>query len=414
MKKIIFIETSDVATRYCALAVAGLGFEPLFVVGSAAYYQGDTYAQLMEFAYLECADTTNVEAIVSSLNHLPGDSIEAVISLVETRVPVAVQVASRLGVKGLDLTLTRLAGKEFVASLIPEFSPTSIEVSECSDFAALALDQFAHCGKVIVKPARGSGAAGYAEFLLSDAEFKEKVLAHVRHCTRDMGAKTFVMQEYADGRLVSLEGYAIAGKCHFLGVSLRRKINNTESVNYFPASGCLPEAMIQRMQSAVEAIVSRSGLQQGYFHSEFIVGAQTAVLIDANFGRVAGAAISEQIALSCQCDPVRFFQHVIAVGCLQGQAPLVTSPPIDTISIFYGLPFHARINDIRFPQPWSLNHTRVLDAFVSVEAMGKDDWGWIALVSGTAEDVRRQIDGLKIVTDKGTYSPFYIDGADVL
>ncbi|AAZ37741.1 MULTISPECIES: ATP-grasp domain-containing protein [Pseudomonas] len=414
MKKIILIETSDVATRYSALAVLKLGFEPLFIIGSARYYQGDTFTQLMEFPYLECGDTTNVDAVLKLIGALPKDSIEAILSLVETRIPIAVELASTLGVKGLDCALARLGGKEYVSSLIPEYSPISMEVGEFSNFSMLVRGPFAHCKKVIVKPVRGSGAAGYAEFSLSDSEFNEKILAHIQSCALSLGAHEFIMQEYVDGELISLEGYAVAGQCHFLGVSLRRKIANTESVNYFPASKYFTEEVIQRAKLAVEAIVLRSGLQQGYFHSEFKIGPKTAVLIDANFGRVAGAAISEQIALSYQCDPVYFFKHVIEVGCLQSEATLNVSSPIDTISIFYGLPVQARINDIKFSLDWSLNHTRVLDIFTSVDPMGRDDWGWIALVSGRAQDVRRQIDGLLIVTDKGTYTPFYIDSSEPL
>ncbi|MFW3165017.1 ATP-grasp domain-containing protein [Pseudomonas syringae pv. syringae] len=414
MKKIIFIETSDVATRYSALAVLSLGFEPLFIVGSAQYYQGDTFNQLMAFPYLECGDTMDVSALLNLIEALPKDSIEAIISLVETRVSIAVELAAALGVKGLDRTLAQLGGKEYVSSLIPEYSPVSTEINEASDFSMLARSRFSHCNKVIVKPVRGSGAAGYDEFCLADPEYSNKIRAHVQRFTQSLGTLDFIMQEYVDGELVSVEGYVVAGRCHFLGLSVRKKIANTESVNYFPASEYLNEEVAQRTTLAVEAIVQRSGLQQGYFHSEFKIGPSTAVLIDANFGRVAGAAISEQIALAYQCDPVVFFKHVIEVGCLQSQATLNVSSPIETISIFYGLPIQARLIDITFPQEWSLNHTRVLDTFTSVEPMGRDDWGWIALVSGRAQEVRQQMDGLRIVTDKGTYAPFYIEPPEQL
>ncbi|RMV71073.1 hypothetical protein ALP05_200135 [Pseudomonas caricapapayae] len=414
MKKIVLIETSDVATRYAALAVSALGFQPLFIIGSIDYYQGDTHTQLKEFPYLECSDTRSIEAVLESLRTIPENSIEAIISLVETRIPIAVELALVLGVKGLDCALARLNGKQYVSSLIPEYSPVSIEVDEDSDFATLAQDRFARCDRVIVKPVRGSGAAGYAEFSLSDPQYHRKILAHVQSCMQSLGASDFIMQEYVEGELISAEGYVAAGKCNFLGVSLRRKINNTESVNYFPADKYFTEQVVQRTKLALEAIVLRSGLQQGYFHSEFKVAGSTAILIDANFGRVAGAAISEQVAISYQYDPVLFFKHVIEVGCLQSQATLDVSSPIDTISIFYGLPVQARIHEIQIPPGWSLNHTRVLDPFAVVDPMGKDDWSWIALVSGKAQEVRQQIDGLRIVTDKGIFTPFYIDGPEHL
>ena len=66
MKKIIFIETSDLGTRYCANAARLLGFEPFFVTHLESN-QGDTLLQLKEQNIIE-EDSTDAEKIYQAIS----------------------------------------------------------------------------------------------------------------------------------------------------------------------------------------------------------------------------------------------------------------------------------------------------------------------------------------------------------
>src|SRR5207302_8104328 len=96
----------------------------------------------------------------------------------------------------------------------------------------------------------------------------------------------WLLQPGTGGRLVSLEGYADGGEAVFLGFSLRGRSGWTEVSNLYPADDMISAATRARCRDAVKALVRRSGMTRGYFHSEFLVGGNDAVLIDANMGRV--------------------------------------------------------------------------------------------------------------------------------
>jgi hypothetical protein len=55
-KTIVLIETADIAARYVADAVRGLGFEPVYLA-LPDHYQGDTRTQLAECRYHPCVTT---------------------------------------------------------------------------------------------------------------------------------------------------------------------------------------------------------------------------------------------------------------------------------------------------------------------------------------------------------------------
>jgi ATP-grasp domain len=412
-KKIVVLETSDVAARYTGLAIRELGYTPLFLLSGLDQYQSDPRQQLMEFDLMECVSTTDTNLVTQALSGIANDSIEAVVTMLDSRITIAQQVAMQLNVKGLDPALRQVSSKAEVTNLIPEYSPCSITVQTDDDlFSALkTLPQLRH---LIVKPSRGAGALGFCAFDDLQKNGVDQISLHIQKQADLLHVDTFLIQEKCLGKLVSLEGYVTNGICHFLGFSLRKKIGQTESVNLFPGDEYLTPVVREMAKSAVTTLVERSGLKQGYFHSEFIVDEQIVHLIDANFGRIAGAAISEQMAISFGIDPVKQFVHAIAVGCLGETRSLDIQRLQESLSICYGLIDRAELKKIEFPQKWDLRHTQLLDEKTEIPAMGGDNWAWLGLASGLTEQVLEQIDRVRIITNNGTFRPHYLESGQSL
>lgn len=411
-RKIVVIETSDVGARYTGLAIRQLGFEPLFVVNSIDQYQADTRSQLAEFDILECGNTKDAENIILALSNLPVDNIEAVTTLLDSRIPIAQKISKILSVKGLDEALWKVCEKELVVKIIPEYSPLSVIVS-ANKVLELQLESIDDAERLIVKPSRGAGALGCRDFIRSEKRTGE-IKRHILEQSNQLEVDKFLIQENLTGRLVSLEGYVIGGNCYFLGFSLRKKVGQTESANFFPGDEYLPVGVRDQAKVAIKTLVERSEIKQGYFHSEFIVNEEVVKLIDANFGRIAGAAISEQMAVSFNVNPVILFSHVISVGCLGEKNPLLLSESIDTLSICYGFSKRDRLVKLSLPKEWSINHTQILEENTEIPAMGGDNWAWLGLVSGAAGDVLKLIDYINLETPHGPVKPCYLELGDSL
>ena len=408
MKKIIVIlETSDVAARYTGLAVQKLGFRPLFLLSGLHQYQGDTRSQLQEFDFIECGNSTDTTVVLKALAQFQAGQIEAVVTLLDSRLFTAQQVAHALGIKGLDPALASITEKSAVTKLIPEFSPCSAIIKAGEKVTPL-LATMPGVRHLIAKPSRGAGALGYGEFDL-EVDSVASIDEHIaRQCTK-LGVDTFILQQRLMGRLTSLEGYVIDGACHFLGFSLRKKIAQTESANLFPADQSLTPAAQQMAKDAIVALVTRSGVRQSYFHSEFIVDDHSAMLIDANFGRIAGAAISEQIATALGLDPIDLIAHVLNVGYLNTSTPLEFLSLQETMSVFYGLKSKGKLTGVELPKDFNLRHIQILDDQTEIPAMGGDNWAWLGLASGTSAQVKTQIEQIRITTTDGVFAPYFLE-----
>lgn len=399
-KRIVVIETSAVGARYTGLAIRQLGFEPLFVLGNLMHYHGDTRRQLLGFDGVTCANSRDAQAVCRALSGTP--DIVAVTSLLDSRLAVAVRVAAMLGIRGPDPALVELGDKAAVARLLPEYSPQSVVVRDGSPLAP-ALAVLADVEQVLVKPCRGGSEVPGAVFL----QQAEQDIAHYV-AAQAPAVDAFLIQPYLPGRVLSVEGYVQDGTCHFLGFSLRKRIGRTEAANLFPGDRHLAEPVRAHIQRAISLLVRRAGVRDGYFHSEFMVDADHVWLLDANIGRIAGAAIAIQMACAFALDPVALFAHVVAVGCLASRSPLPLGEPEQTLSLCYGLAEPARLEHIELPPLWDLHHTQLCDAQAEIPAMGGNNRAWLGLVAGPLATVLAQIDGIVIVTGHGHCRPYYL------
>ncbi|MBX9766806.1 MAG: ATP-grasp domain-containing protein [Bdellovibrionales bacterium] len=410
MKKIILIESSDIGVRYSAEAVRNLGFEPLFLCDMSGY-QADPKAQILSCAHFHC-DTSSSQSILKFIADNNIQDIEAVITLADSRLKIAVEVAGALGVRGVDPAVARLKDKFWVVDLIPEYSPSSVTFGANSIPVPELKALFEESPAVFFKPLSGAGALGTFK-LESRAEIKtlKQKIASL-DIPSYMGNGDWIAQPFYDGKLISVEGYAHAGKVHILGFSDRKKIGSTESAARFPIDISLPIRTREKATRSIRDLVRKSKFQNGYFHIEFLVSDTFVVLIDANMGRVGGGAIAEQLAIAYGVQPVQVFQHLIQLTLfperLNGSSPeLYRERAQETYAIFYGLDQEEWIESVIVPSGIPCFHTQILGSGSKVSAMGTNDWAWIGIISGKVSDTMESIDKIKILTRTGERQPCF-------
>ena len=408
MKKIVLIESSDIGAKYSAEAIIQLGYEPLFLC-DLNNYQADPMYQILKYPHINC-DTSSTKNILKTIFSHQITGISAVITLADSRLKIAVEVAQLLGVRGIDPTVAKLKDKFWVADLVQDCSPVSVTFCPQNIPTPELHDLFKESGAVFFKPLSGAGALG--AFRMDDpsqlTRLEEKIVA--LDIPSYMGNGDWIAQPFYDGKLISVEGFVHLGQIQVLGFSDRKKIGSTESAARFPIDVTLPEATRNSAVDAIRNLVRRSGFQSGYFHVEFLISETFVVMIDANMGRVGGGAIAEQLAIAYGIEPVQVFRHLIQLTlfpeALSNQG-IYAHRKEDTYAIFYGLDKDQWIEEVVVPNNIPCFHTQILGRGSRVSAMGTNDWAWVGIVSGRLNDTLESIQKIKIHTREGECRPCF-------
>ncbi len=403
MRKLIIIESSCVGAAYTGNAAKLLGYEPIFLTDSYGS-QGDLLEQMKKFNLINC-DTSSVDNMLSSLKQSNITDIAAVITLCDTTIMLAVELAELLNVPSINPAAKILKDKGDVISLIPEYSPPSIVF----DIKDIPYDKIAALTKeykrVIFKACCSSG--GHGSFILDKIEpniLNEKLkLAGIPGYLKP---EKWIAQGFMDGYLVSLEGYVEKGKPFFFGFSGRRKIGMTECVNIFPIDAELSLKAQARSKEAVTKLLERSQFNHGYFHIEFMATKDDAYLIDANIGRVGGGGLSQQLAIAYDISPETLYRHILALTLqhpYEEGSKIFTKPSKKTWSVMYGIPKEAILKKVTLPPQFPNFHTRLIEYGALVPPVGISNYSWIGIVSGEASDVEKFSSLIEINTSEGNF-----------
>ncbi len=415
MRAILFLGTSLVGAQYVREAIEPLGFRPIFLL-KVGEYSGIPRRAIEACEHHE-ADVNSLEDILRAISeHGFMKDVVAITSLLDETLPNACAIAQQFKIIGPDPKLAELTDKAKVQSIIPEFSPPNLTFS-AGKFTEDHLKQFlANCSAVdefMLKPGISSGAVG--TLVLNRSSITIEQIKRLITESKIDGATTYqnwVLQPRIMGRLHSLEGYVKDGQASFLGFSRRVRKALTESVNEFPVDGEIPQELRDRCRQAVIELINRSGYRNGYFHCEFIITADSAYLIDGNMGRVAGAAIVQQIALVYGKNPADIYRHVFDLGLFGGihtndfSYHKVNNEP--TLSINYCLKEDAVVLSIAAPAGITCHHTQIADNGKAIPAAGESDSAWVGFLAGFRTKVLEEISRFIIQTDKGPVSPFFI------
>jgi hypothetical protein len=414
MKKIIILGVNAVGLKYLPQALRTVGYEPVFLLDPAGL-SAQSVAALRGSACFP-VDIEDRAAVLGLLAAHPAVTEEAfaITGLFDEKFPLIEEVAAAYGLCRPDPAAARLASKAEVARIIPEYCPpTSHFTAAAARLSAVdpATVTPAPHG-YILKPAEQAGGLGVVH-LPPDATARTVRDAVASSGMPDDDAYPWVLQSDIHGPLVSLEGYVEAGRVVLIGFSLRGRIAWTEVSNLLPADDRLPAAVRDRCRAAVSALVERSGMAQGYFHSEFLVPGDQAFLIDANAGRLGGGGHVEQLALAHALDPREILAHVVTLGL--PDAPTSSAPayhanpsPRSTMACFYGLGQEAVVTSVSVPPGGRCLHTQVVPDGGHVGAAGTGDSAWVGVLTGPTEDVRREMEDIVVHTTTGPRRPAWV------
>lgn len=398
-KKIIIVGTSWALAKYAERSISDLGYSVVFLVDIDRYCP--EIADVIRQSEWYSVNINSYEKIEQFLeeNRLAIGPIAAMTSFSDSKLLTALRLANKLGVAGPDPALALLADKGSVSRLIPEFSPQSltfhIEEMPLPQIHA-AISQH---GAVVIKPTKGSGALGAITVreTLSNSAIRELL-------EKSLGANPkgteWIVQLRIDGILYSLEGYCEEGQPYYLGLTRRSRVELTEMASHFPSDADpLIQMHSEMLYGGIESLIKRSKYQNGYFHCEFLVNLSGAYLIDANFGRIGGGALLEQLAYSFETTPESILSHLIDVSLLGGDfpSPYLSRPhPRPSLSISYGIQCGGRLESVVLPPSMKSYHTTIAKTGTYIPPIGTNDYSWIGLLAGDPESVIKEVQDIRL------------------
>lgn len=409
-QKIIIVGTSWVIAKYAEKAISALGYKLVFLLDVNWYCPeiADVIRQSEHYS-LDISSYEKVEKFLEE-NQVAIGPIAGITSFADSKLITAYRLAKKFGVAGPDPAILLLADKGSVAQMIPEFSPQSLtfqtEKIPLSQIHA-AINQY---GAVVIKPTKGSGALGAftVNELLSETLIIEQMGKSLEKNPKGI---EWIAQPYVQGTLYSLEGYCEGGQPVYLGLSRRSRIKMTEIGNHFPAdSDPLIQKNSKMLYQGIESLIKRSKFQDGYFHCEFIVNDSGAYPIDANFGRIGGGAILEQLAYSFETTSEAIIEHLVSVSLLGKKTPSPFSlklSPKASLFICYGIQNGGVLENIFLPPKMKSVHTTIAKTGTYIPPVGTNDYSWVGLIAGDPETVLHEVNDIRLEVDGVLLSPYF-------
>ena len=415
MAILYIIESSVIGPAYLRQAAREFGLEVTFL-SKVSNQEGDALRQMLAGRVLQC-NTEDGDAMAALIREDTDQrDLAGVVTFLDSRLDVCAALCRALTVNGVDQAIGVIKSKAVVNSLIPEYVPRSLHF-DAREAPAADLRKMLREARhgLIVKPAFAAGAKGYREVateaqLLPAEQLVDKQLSPV------LKPHDLVVQEKIVGELVSLEGFVTKGIPCFLGATGRRKRGNSESVFIFPYDDRVDPCALTKAKEAVLALVERSGYENGFFHSEFILDGAEAWLIDANFGRPGGANLVEVFSVAYGIDPAALYALVLSVN-LFGHVPATIDwnrPLTPSLGIAYGLPQRGCLLGVEGLENPASRHTMAQNLGCEVEAMGESNWAWVGLLAGTQADVLADVARLRLRTNFGLVAPAWYGVDDFL
>lgn len=402
---LVIVGINPVGAKYFAKAARDAGCVPV-VLNKPDGYVGQLP---MSCAYLhaDIDDPAAVSTVLRSQAHLLTDST-IVTSPFDEIFPVLLAATRGLKVKVPDQIFAKLADKAFVSSLVPEYSPATVQLDPTR--LPQRIPEIA-ARKLILKPSLYTGGQGVTAF---DRDTVTVASLHAAISTSGVpksGSQRWLLQEFIDGDLMSLEGYFKYGRLHVIGYSLRTRVGKTASTNIFPVDVNLSARIRTRAEEALCALASRAGFINGYFHAEFMMTENDVYLIDANMGRLSGAVLMEQFSLAHGVDAGSILVHSLLLPFEpQSEAPRYkpSSSLPTTVAYLYGLRHGGVIRSLHVPPegPGHL-HTRYVPDGQYVPPVSDSGYTRVGMISGFRDDCDAFIKGIRIMTDDGE-KPAYL------
>lgn len=82
--------------------------------------------------------------------------------------------------------------------------------------------------------------------------------------------------------------------------------------------------------------------------------------------------------------------------------------PRKTLSVHYGVNTETVFHKLELPTNPMCRHTQFCPNNTEITAIGTDDHSIIGAIAGYEEDIKAEIDKIKIYSGQGLFAPFYV------
>lgn len=399
---ILILGINMVSAKYLPDALKKLGHTPIFLIDSEQFNEPSrSCINNCEHYKVNIEDKEELFNFLSKNQNIIART-DFVVSFFDELFPLVDDLCKKFQLSGPPKIYSQLSSKEYISTLVPEFSPLSYALKNLeTDILEeiVASDQ-----EFILKPSVASGALGIVEVDTTSISSLNNSLSHIDNFSG------WILQQNIEGDLYSLEGYVQDDVTTILGYSLRKRIQYTEVSNQYPAENSMPKTAYECCDDAIRTLISRSKFDRGYFHCEFICNQEGGWLIDANMGRVGGATVVEQIAVSHSVAPGEILTHAAFLQSKYQTTPPNYSKPENshnTLGVWYGLKKGGVVLDWLLPAKNTCYHTKFAKKGSQVVPVGTSDYAWVGMLAGHAVDVEKYIGKVRVLTDSGTELAYY-------
>ncbi len=290
-----------------------LGLEVVFVQKKAAFSPA-VLPLVDQLFLLDYEDLRVLLPLVQALHAV--QPFGYAISMTETGLLPAAEVAAALSLPGNSLETVRLLKDKWaMRQRLAErgVSPVAARLGQTvEDIRAFAQS----CGlPIIVKPVDGAASYGILPI------HTRADLAQVGEQLGDLKLHTFLMEEYLDGKEVSVESFSFAGRHVVLAITDKQTLPNHVEIGH-----AVPAPLDAEQQAAITVALNNFldavGLRDGPAHTELKLTERGPRIIESH-NRVGGDKISDLVELACGVDMIG-----LTLAWAFGLAEALERPPV--------------------------------------------------------------------------------------
>lgn len=297
MKTVVFIETNFSgldAIRYCTEK----GYRSVLVTDSF-----ERFRKWFPASCLSKLDLANMIIQVKNSNDfeevrqvLRGklESVDALLTFAEIRTNVAARLCQAFGLRGASQEAIKIAqDKHRFRQVLLECGADTVKCQKIDSIEMLPELKGRVDFPCFLKPVQGHSSIGAV--VCHDESQIDSVVDSLRNITEDWVSPAFVVEDYLQGDLVSVEVLTTGpGKHHIVGVADRDVIKESIEIgSSFPLINEHREAVVSKACQALDAI----GYDFGPSHIEIIITDSGPHLVELNT-RVGGSGHSVMLDLS--------------------------------------------------------------------------------------------------------------------
>lgn len=324
MKTIVFLETNFSgldAFLYCQ----NKGYKSVLITDSPERFKSwfpESVLYKLEAATqtIKVANSNDVLEVKQAIESQVG-KIDAILTFAEIRTQTVATLAREFNLKGTPLAAVQIAqDKHAFRARMRESGVDAIDYRIIDTIEALDSVRHALRYPCFIKPNHGHSSIG-AFICRSEAEIGEHI-ARLKDLKQEGISASYVIEEYLDGPLVSVEMLTVApGKHQLLGIADRAVVGASIEVGAsFPIQSAVHKDVVALARGALDAI----GYSFGPSHIEIIVTASGPHLVEVN-SRVGGSGHSVMMDAALgrsvvgDCIELCLGQHVVDIDLYQGQ-----------------------------------------------------------------------------------------------